>query len=70
MLRGRLCESIEWMQLLFSKVTTATGLSVVAEIARKVYQSGRQVDEAFRQCEKTVHDKILGKYNYLLPADK
>jgi hypothetical protein len=67
---GRLCESIEWMQLLFSKVTTQGGLSVVAEIARKVYYSGRQAGETFRQCESTIRDEILGKYNYLLPAAK
>ena len=69
-LRGRLCESIEWMQLLLSKVTTETGLSVVADIAKKVYQSGRQVSDAFRQGEPMIRDKILGQYNYLIPAVK
>ncbi len=69
-LRGRLCESLEWMQLLFSKVTTTTGLSVVAELARKVYQSGRKASDAFQACETTLRDAVLGKYNYVLPVIK
>ena len=69
-LQGRLCESMGWMQLLFSEVTTQTGLSVVAELARKVYQSGHKASEAFRQTETTIRDKLLGQYNYVLPVAK
>lgn len=69
-LRGRLCESLEWMQLLFSRVTTQTGLSVVAELARKVYESGAKASDAFRRSETTVRDELLGKYNYVLPVSK
>ncbi len=69
-LRGRFCESIEWMQLLFSEVTTTTGLRVVAELARKVYQSGCKASIVFRQCEATIRDEILGKYNYVFPVSK
>lgn len=69
-LSGRLCESIEWMQLLFSNVTTTAGLRVTAELARKVYQSGQKASDEFRRCETTIRDAVLGKYNYVLPATK
>lgn len=69
-LSGRLCESLEWMQLLFSQVRTSTGLSVVAELARKVYQTAQKAGKAFRQCESTIRDALLGKYNYVLPVGK
>jgi hypothetical protein len=69
-LRGRLCESLEWMQQLFSDVTTATGLTVVAELARKIYVSGLKASDAFRASEPTIRDAVLGKYNYVLPVLK
>jgi hypothetical protein len=69
-LSGRLCESLQWMQLIFSRVTTQTGLRVVAELAKKVYEPGQKASDAFRQCESTVRDEILGKYNYVLPVSK
>ncbi len=69
-IRGRLCETISWMQSLFSKVTTTTGLRVIAEIARKTYQRGCKASEEFRNDEPTLRDRLLGKYNYVLPVTK
>ena len=63
---GRLVESLSWMQLLFSKVTTAAGLNVVCELARKVCKPGLKATEAFRQNEPTIRDKLLGQFNYVL----
>ena len=69
-IRGRLSETLRSMQTLFSKVTTTTGLRVIAEIARRRYQRGRKASEEFRNNEPTLRDKLLGKYNYVLPVTK
>lgn len=65
---GRLVESLSWMQLLFSKVTTRTGLKVVCELARKVYASGIKAAKDFREHEPTQRDSLLGQFNYVLPC--
>ncbi len=69
-IRGRLCETLSWMQSLFSGVTTKTGLNVVVELARKTYEAGCKASDEFRQCETTLRDERLGKYNYVLPVAK
>jgi hypothetical protein len=65
---GRLVESLSWMQLLFSKVSTSTGLKVVCELARKTYQSGIKAAKGFREDEPTTRDSLLGQFNYVLPC--
>lgn len=65
---GRLIESLSWMQLLFSTVTTRAGLKVVCELARKVYVSGIKVEKDFREMEPTRRDSQLGQFNYVLPC--
>ncbi len=69
-IRGRLSETLRSMKTLFSKVTTTTGLRVIAEIARRSYQRGRKASQEFRNDEPTLRDKQLGKYNYVLPITK
>ncbi|TWT52116.1 Rhodopirellula transposase [Allorhodopirellula solitaria] len=66
-LSGRLVESLSWMQMLFSEVTTRRGLKVVCELARKVYQSGIKANSEFRKDEPTQRDAQLGQFNYVLP---
>ncbi|MBB3207089.1 hypothetical protein FHS27_002908 [Rhodopirellula rubra] len=61
---GRLVESLSWMQLLFSKVSTRTGLRVICELARKTYQTGIKTAAEFRQNEPTERDETLGQFNY------
>lgn len=63
---GRLIESLNWMQLLFSNVTTSSGLRVACELARKVYRSGRKATKSFRKEEPTIRDTELGQFNYVL----
>lgn len=53
--------------MLFSEVTTRSGLKVVCELARKVYQSGIKADSEFRKNEPTQSDAQLGQFNYTLP---
>lgn len=59
-------ESLSWMQLLFSNVTTTVGLKVTCELARKSYQAGLKATKAFRKNEPTIRDAMLGKSNYVL----
>lgn len=65
-LSGRLVESLQWMQTLFSQVTTNTGLSVVCELARKTYRSGCKASEEFRNNDPTIRDERLGQFNYVI----
>jgi len=67
-LSGRLVESLPWMQLLFSKVTTSTGLKVVCELARRVYASGIKASKDFRENDPTLRDSLLGQFNYVMPC--
>ncbi|WP_160168253.1 ISAzo13-like element transposase-related protein [Novipirellula maiorica] len=62
----RLVESLDWMQLLFSRVTTTVGLKVICELARKAYRSGQKATESFRKNEPMIRDKVLGQFNYVL----
>jgi hypothetical protein len=63
---GRLVESLSWLQMLFSKVSTSTGLKVVCELARKTYESGIKANAEFIQNEPTQRDHLLGQFNYVL----
>jgi len=65
---GRLVESLSWMQMLFSKVSTSAGLKVVCELARKTYESGIEAAFEFRKNEPTQRDQNLGQFNYVLPT--
>ena len=44
--------------------TTKTGLSVKANIIKKVYQTGRKVATNFKETMRIVFDEELGKWNY------
>lgn len=63
---GRLVESLNWLQLLFSKVTTTTGLNVVCELAKKAYKAGLKATASFRENDPTIRDDVLGQFNYVL----
>lgn len=65
-IRGRLIESLSWLQLLFGKVTTRSGLRVVCELARKTYHAGIKVSQQFRDHDPTVRDEKLGQFNYVI----
>lgn len=40
------------------------GLTVKANIIKKVYETGRKVADNFKETMKTVFDKNLGELNY------
>jgi hypothetical protein len=62
--QGVLFDSVETVKRLFEKTCTQTGLGVVVEIARKVYQTGRKYTEGFKQTMKILFDDFLPKWNY------
>ncbi len=65
-IRGRLVESLTWLQLLFSRVTTRSGLKVVCDLARISYEAGIKASQAIRGNEPTLRGENLGQFNYTL----
>jgi len=49
---------------LIETTTTKTGLTIKANIIKKVYQTGRKVADNFKETMRIVFDKKLGKWNY------
>jgi hypothetical protein len=68
-LRGVVCQSIEIIRDAFAGTTTSTGLRVVVEVARRVYQKGIKAAAEFRKDENTQRDVLLPKFNYVAPAE-
>jgi|tagenome__1003787_1003787.scaffolds.fasta_scaffold20686838_1 hypothetical protein len=62
--QGVLFDSVETVKRLFEKTCTQTGLGVVVEIARKVYETGRKYAEGFKQSMKILFDEVLPNWNY------
>ena len=50
---------------LIEKATTKTGLSVVACILNKVYETKRKVVAGFKESMRILFDDILGQWNYV-----
>jgi hypothetical protein len=68
--QGVLFDSVQTVKRLFEKARTATGLGVVVEVARKVYETGRKYAEGFKQNMKILFDDLLPKWNYrAVPAN-
>lgn len=68
-LRGVICQSIEIIRDAFAATTTSTGLHVVIEVARRVYQKGVKATTDFLRNETTQRDLHLPLFNYLAPAE-
>ena len=50
---------------LIEKATTKTGLTVVACILNKVYETKRKVMAGFKESMRILFDDILGQWNYV-----
>ena len=61
---GVIFESIEIVKDLMAKAKTQTGLKVFTTVLDKVYQTGRQVTEEFKQMMEIVFDDYLPQWNY------
>ncbi len=63
-LKGVIFKSHELVKDLIETATTKTGLTVTANIIKKVYQTGRKVAANFKETMRIVFDEELGKWNY------
>ena len=66
---ARACQGIifktpEQVQHYMSQTTTRTGLSVVTNIATKVYETGRKAVAGFKKTMRILFDTVLPRFNY------
>jgi len=62
--QGVIFKSVELVKELMAKTKTATGLKVTVEVIDKVYQTGRRVQEGFKENMQIVFDDFLPHWNY------
>lgn len=65
-LSGLLLRSVEVIRDAFARTTTSTGLKVVVEVARRIYQAKIKPQLEFTQHEPTRRDTLLPAYNYVI----
>ena len=67
-LRGVMLDSPQTALTAIQRVSTQTGLSVVARILDRVYDIGRKCSDSFREIKDQFirHDAVLGEWNYLV----
>ena len=63
-LKGVIFKSYELVKELIESATTKTGLTVKANIIKKVYETGRKYAENFKETMRIKSDEVLGKWNY------
>ncbi len=63
-LKGVIFESYELVRELIESATTETGLTVKANIIKKVYETGRKYADNFKETMRIISDGKLGKWNY------
>jgi hypothetical protein len=64
-LQGMVLTSHQITKELIERATTKTGLSVVACILNKVYETKRKVVAGFKESMRILFDDILGQWNYV-----
>jgi hypothetical protein len=64
-LQGMVLTSHQITKELIERATTKTGLSVVACILNKVYETKRKVAAGFKESMRILFDNILGQWNYV-----
>ena len=62
--KGVIFESVEVVKELMAKTTTKTGLKVFTTILDKVYLTGREVADDFKETMQIVFDDLLPQWNY------
>lgn len=68
-LSGLLLKGVDVIRDAFARTTTSTGLRVVVETARKIYQPKIKPTPEFTNKEPTQRDKLLPAYNYVIAPD-
>jgi hypothetical protein len=66
-LQAVVLKSIEIAQYFISRTSTAAGLRVIAELARRIYQKGLKASQHFRINSPIVLDTFLPELNYTAP---
>jgi hypothetical protein len=64
-LQGMVLTSHQLTKALIERTTTKTGLSVIACILNKVYETKRKVAAGFKKSMRILFDNILGQWNYV-----
>jgi hypothetical protein len=62
--QGMLFDTLDTVVRLMRQTATTTGLRATVNIIRRVYETGRQVAETFKQNMTIVFDQTLPKWNY------
>jgi Rhodopirellula transposase DDE domain len=62
--QGVIFDSVEMVKDLMAKAKTHTGLRVFTTVLERVYKTGRQVTENFKQTMEIVFDDYLPQWNY------
>jgi hypothetical protein len=62
--RGVIFRTLETARHYMAKASTRTGLTVTVKILQKVYETGRECSEGFKESMKIAFDKVLPKWNY------
>jgi hypothetical protein len=62
--QGVIFKSTELVKELMEKTKTSKGLKVVVQVVDKVYQTGRKVNEDFKENMSIIFDEYLPKWNY------
>jgi hypothetical protein len=65
-LSGLLLRSVDVIRDAFARTTTSSGLRVVVELARHVYQPKIKPQAEFTENEPTSRDQLLPNYNYVI----
>jgi hypothetical protein len=63
--QGVLFDTLDTVVRLMRRASTTTGLKTTVNVIRRVYETGRQVAEDFKQNMTIRFDDILSKWNYL-----
>jgi hypothetical protein len=62
--QGVIFTSLELVKNLAERTKTKTGLSVVAQVLDKVFETGREATQAFKESMPIIFDEYLPQWNY------
>lgn len=68
--KGVVFKSVELVKQLIEKTKTSKGLTVVVNIMRKMYETGKKVSEEFKRNMKVLFDYFLPEWNYTVVPQK
>lgn len=68
-LAGAILTTHQLTKELIETTTTKKGLTVVAYILNKVYDTKRKVAAGFKESMRILFDDILGRWNYVVPTN-